>query len=159
MGNTYSSDGERDDVSGGGGSGGGGAGSRPGLSSRGLSHRITGGGSNYNAASHSRQTLLHLSVSLPMPFRSGGNLGLSRAELDARCQPSGLVFFFFTPVFVSVFPSNLIRLTADAILLSLYKQALPLLRMGRQTHQTYGLQRTARGPTQRIRLPPRQGRP
>ena len=97
MGNTYSSDGERDDGSGGGGggSGGGGAGSRPGLSSRGLSHRITGGGSNYNAASHSRQTLLHLSVSLPMPFRSGGNLGLSRTELDARCQPSGLVFLFF----------------------------------------------------------------
>ena len=27
--------------------------------------------------------------SLPSPFRSGGNLGLSRAELDARCRPSG----------------------------------------------------------------------
>ena len=56
-------------------------------------HRITGGGSNNNASSNSISRsgglLQHLSVSLPTPFRSGGSLGLTRAELDARCQPSG----------------------------------------------------------------------
>ena len=59
---------------------------RPGLSSRGLSHRITGGGSNNNAQ---RSSGLSIPVSLPSPFRTGGSLGLSKAELDARCQPSG----------------------------------------------------------------------
>ena len=67
--------------------------SRPSLSSRGLSHRITGGGTNNNAPSpleHHRSTGFSLpNVSLPSPFRTGGSLGLSRAELDARCQPSG----------------------------------------------------------------------
>jgi len=58
---------------------------RPSLSSRGLSHRITGGGSNNNAGSSSSG----FSLSLPSPFRTGGSLGLSKAELDARCQPSG----------------------------------------------------------------------
>jgi len=58
---------------------------RPSLSSRGLSHRITGGGSNNNAGSLSSG----FSLSLPSQFRTGGSLGLSKAELDARCQPSG----------------------------------------------------------------------
>eukprot|EP00578_Thalassiosira_sp_NH16_P015439 CAMPEP_0181126118 /NCGR_PEP_ID=MMETSP1071-20121207/27437_1 /TAXON_ID=35127 /ORGANISM="Thalassiosira sp., Strain NH16" /LENGTH=355 /DNA_ID=CAMNT_0023211655 /DNA_START=214 /DNA_END=1278 /DNA_ORIENTATION=- len=69
--------------------------SRPALS--GLSHRITGGGSNNNAlgigvggGGGGGRPSLHLPVSLPSPFRSGGSLGLSRSELDARCQPSGL---------------------------------------------------------------------
>lgn len=96
MGNAPSSDGERNDGNAGGGNaggseGGGGGGARSSLSSRGLGHRITGGGSNYNSAiSHvGGRTLLHMPVvSLPMPFR-GGTLGLSRAELDTRCQPSG----------------------------------------------------------------------
>lgn len=57
---------------------------RPGLTSRGLSHRIVGGGSNNNA--HNGVS----SMRLPSPFRIGGSLGLSRSELDARCQPSGL---------------------------------------------------------------------
>lgn len=71
----------------------------------GLSHRITGGGSNNNASSNSGsgnssssnrlgtssllQQLQSVSVSLPSPFKNGGSLGLTRAELDARCQPSG----------------------------------------------------------------------
>jgi len=63
--------------------------SRPVLSSRGLSQRIVGGGSNNNS---NRAGLPHLTLpsSLPSPFRSGGSLGLSRSELDAKCQPSGL---------------------------------------------------------------------
>jgi len=63
--------------------------SRPGLTTRGLSHRIVGGGSNNNS---NRAGLPHLTLpsSLPSPFRSGGSLGLSRSELDAKCQPSGL---------------------------------------------------------------------
>ena len=59
---------------------------RPSLTSRGLSHRITGGGSNNNAGGLSSSGF---SLSLPSPFRTGGSLGLSKAELDARCQPSG----------------------------------------------------------------------
>ena len=59
---------------------------RPSLSSRGLSHRITGGGSNNNAGGSLSSGF---SLSLPSPFRTGGSLGLSKAELDARCQPSG----------------------------------------------------------------------
>eukprot|EP00581_Thalassiosira_minuscula_P029081 CAMPEP_0183787846 /NCGR_PEP_ID=MMETSP0739-20130205/67753_1 /TAXON_ID=385413 /ORGANISM="Thalassiosira miniscula, Strain CCMP1093" /LENGTH=640 /DNA_ID=CAMNT_0026031939 /DNA_START=37 /DNA_END=1959 /DNA_ORIENTATION=- len=62
-----------------------------GLASRGLSHRIVGGGSNNNAH-RTGLSVPHLNLpsSLPSPFRSGGSLGLSRSELDARCQPSGL---------------------------------------------------------------------
>lgn len=84
MGNAPSTDDEN------GHDGRGGGGGRPGaLSTRGLSHRIVGGGSNNN--SH-RTGFPHLSLpsSLPSPFRSGGSLGLSRSELDARCQPTGL---------------------------------------------------------------------
>ena len=65
--------------------------SRPSLSSRGLSHRITGGGSNNNVEHHRSTGFSLPNVSLPSPFRTGGSLGLSRAELDARCQPSGWV--------------------------------------------------------------------
>lgn len=85
MGNSSSSDGNSNNGSGGGGNTNGEQ-RRPGLSSRGLSHRITGGGSNNNAQ---RSSGLSLPVSLPSPFRTGGSLGLSKAELDARCQPSG----------------------------------------------------------------------
>ena len=54
-----------------------------------LSSRITGGGSNNNAT-HIHRPTIQLPSSLPSPFRSGtGSLGLSKAELDARCQPSG----------------------------------------------------------------------
>ena len=99
MGNSSSSStGDRnnghDGISGGGGGGvdGGGAGIAS-HSHRIDLHRITGGGSNNNASSNSISRsgglLQHLSVSLPTPFRSGGSLGLTRAELDARCQPSG----------------------------------------------------------------------
>eukprot|EP01082_Thalassiosira_pseudonana_P011075 g10196.t1 g10196 contig4:1409182-1410257(+) len=52
-----------------------------------LSSRITGGGSNNNA--HFRPSV-HLPSSL-VSLRGGtGSLGLSKTELDARCQPSGL---------------------------------------------------------------------
>eukprot|EP00804_Cyclotella_cryptica_P025714 CCRYP_002929-RA/>CCRYP_002929-RA protein AED:0.03 eAED:0.03 QI:32/1/1/1/1/1/2/189/653 len=55
-----------------------------------LSSRITGGGSNNNAT-HIHRPNIQLPSSLPSPFRSGtGSLGLTKAELDARCQPSGL---------------------------------------------------------------------
>jgi len=53
-----------------------------GSSSGGLGSRIAG-------ASGTHRVHLPLS-SLPSPFRSGGSLGLSKSELDARCQPSGL---------------------------------------------------------------------
>ncbi|KAL7488066.1 hypothetical protein ACHAW6_013662 [Cyclotella cf. meneghiniana] len=55
-----------------------------------ISSRITGGGSNNNAT-HIHRPNIQLPSSLPSPFRSGtGSLGLTKAELDARCQPSGL---------------------------------------------------------------------
>ncbi len=201
MGNASSSDGERNDGNaggrgdGGGGGGGGGGGTRSSLSSRGLGHRITGGGSNYNSAiSHvGRQTLLHLPVSLPMPFRGGvGNLGLSRAELDTRCQPSGWVSFisFFSFSSASPFicvpsmyysveysrvivcpnrkthprppPSNSSPPTSAFFCSSTVKkktnQAVPLLRLGSQTHTTPGLQRTPSGSIEGIRFSPREDR-
>mmetsp|Transcript_6458 Transcript_6458/g.10853 ORF Transcript_6458/g.10853 Transcript_6458/m.10853 type:complete len:556 (+) Transcript_6458:31-1698(+) len=73
MGNSSSSGGQSGNhqSSGGGSSSGGGLGNR--FASAGGTHRV------------------HLPISsLPSPFRSGGSLGLSKAELDARCQPSGL---------------------------------------------------------------------
>eukprot|EP00584_Thalassiosira_punctigera_P006653 CAMPEP_0172546416 /NCGR_PEP_ID=MMETSP1067-20121228/16192_1 /TAXON_ID=265564 ORGANISM="Thalassiosira punctigera, Strain Tpunct2005C2" /NCGR_SAMPLE_ID=MMETSP1067 /ASSEMBLY_ACC=CAM_ASM_000444 /LENGTH=674 /DNA_ID=CAMNT_0013333345 /DNA_START=198 /DNA_END=2222 /DNA_ORIENTATION=+ len=90
MGNSTSSpDGNEDDGGHGGGNEGGTGRRSSALASRGMSHRIVGGGSNNNAH---RTGLPHLALpsSLPSPFRNGGSLGLSRAELDARCQPSGL---------------------------------------------------------------------
>jgi hypothetical protein len=50
-----------------------------------LNHRITGGGSNYNVGRQTSSLLGHLPV---ISFRSG-SLGLTRTELDSRCQPSG----------------------------------------------------------------------
>jgi hypothetical protein len=53
-----------------------------GSSSGGLGSRIVVGANGHRG--------VHLPLSsLPSPFRSGGSLGLSKAELDARCQPSG----------------------------------------------------------------------
>ena len=53
-----------------------------GSSSGGLGSRI--------ASSSGTHRSVHLPISsLSLPFRSGGSLGLSKAELDARCQPSG----------------------------------------------------------------------
>ena len=50
-----------------------------------LSSRITGGGSSNNATS------LHIpSIASFSPFRGTGSLGLTKAELDLACQPSGL---------------------------------------------------------------------
>ena len=87
MGNapSSSSDGERNDGNapfGGGGGGSGGSGG-PGMNL--LNHRITGGGSNYNVGRQTSSLLGHLPV---ISFRSG-SLGLTRTELDSRCQPSG----------------------------------------------------------------------
>lgn len=86
MGNAPSADGGDE----GGDEGGRGRG-RSGLATRGLGHRIVGGGSNNNARGVTGLPSLSFAASLPLPspFRSGGSLGLSRAELDARCQPSG----------------------------------------------------------------------
>jgi len=83
MGNapSSSSEGERNDgnapFGGGGGSGG------PSINL--LNHRITGGGSNYNVGRQTSSLLGHLPV---ISFRSG-SLGLTRTELDSRCQSSG----------------------------------------------------------------------
>lgn len=53
-----------------------------GSSSGGLGSRIAGSSGSHRS--------VHLPISsLSLPFRSGGSLGLSKAELDARCQPSG----------------------------------------------------------------------
>jgi len=49
----------------------------------------SGLGNRFPGTSGTHRVHLPLS-SLPSPFRSGGSLGLSKAELDARCQPSGL---------------------------------------------------------------------
>ena len=73
---------------------------RPGslMASMGLSHRIVGGGSNHNgigggsvlsSVGSSIAPHFNLPSSLSLPFRSGGSLGLSRSELDERCNPSG----------------------------------------------------------------------
>ena len=40
----------------------------------------------------SSSTTAEISARPSRPFRSGGALGLSKAELDKRCQPSGWVF-------------------------------------------------------------------
>ena len=86
MGNSPSSGGERHPEDGGGGRPEpvGGGESRRSLASRGLSYRITGGGSNNNVH---RSGLPH--ISLPSPFSTRGSLGLSKTELDERCKPSG----------------------------------------------------------------------
>ncbi|KAL7505332.1 hypothetical protein ACHAXN_002822 [Cyclotella atomus] len=52
-----------------------------------LTSRITGGGSNNNAGA-SRHHIP--SISSFSPFRGTGSLGLTKAELDTACTPSGL---------------------------------------------------------------------
>ena len=80
MGNAPSSEGERND-----GNAPFGGGSSGGSSMNVLNHRITGGGSNYNVGRQTSSLLGHLPV---ISFRSG-SLGLTRTELDSRCQSSG----------------------------------------------------------------------
>ena len=71
MGNTSSSGGQSGNHQSSGG----------GSSSGGIGNRFPGAGGTHR---------VHLPLSsLPSPFRSCGSLGLSTAELDARCQPSG----------------------------------------------------------------------
>ena len=82
MGNSSSSGGQS------GGTGGERSGGSGGITSlSGMSSRVLGDRRDRNGGGGHR---VHLPSSLPSPFRSGnGSLGLSRADLDARCQPSG----------------------------------------------------------------------